>query len=1179
MKKIIFIIGLTWLGSFANAQNNINQYEYWFDSDFANRVTTDITPTHVFVLNTAVNATGLANGLHTFHIRFRDEDLNFSSVVSQFFQKVNQGSPSSNIIIGFEYWFDNNYAGKVSQTVTPQTLYQLNTAISGSQLAIGLHTFHVRFIDTDGNWSPTVSQFFQKVNPNPPGANVIAGFEYWFDGNYAEKVSQPVTPQTLYQLDTAFNANQLSIGLHTFHTRFVDSEGNWSPTVSQFFQKVNPNSGTNAIVGFEYWFDENYADRVTQTATPQTLYQLDTAIVANQLAFGLHTFHIRFKDAGGNWSSTSSQFFQKIGQGIGTPNVISAYRYWFDGNVSTTVNQTLNPPSNPLYLIDYLNLSQVDTGEHLIHLQFRDTLGNWSMVITDTIIQLGQPKLNFVTPDKGGNTGDVTVSISGVFFSPLIVRLEKQGETPIIVPDSLVSVFNGQEIKATFDLRNKTIGDWDLVVELVGDTVMVLEDGFEIDSGNVAQPWTNIIGFDFIRPNQWQNYSFIVGNHGNVDATGVPLWMVIPQNVEVQTVFPIYQPNDTLGIMFDTIVNYYLTDTLFSEVGSYKVIPLFVPKVAPSQTLTLDLKLRTPTSQQFSIQTWAGEPLYKTFLSQEAVNCYADIASEVFSVAFPQYSCLYSAIDFGWRPIFNQIFYHEQVTFGSLKKNLLPTLIDCVPGLTPGEAVSNLDNVFKIIDDYYPVVEGAQTGSDCALAFLPLLYNSKIKKNIITVASYDPNDKIGPSGGGSENYYNDLSPFTYIIHFENVDTATANAQSVLVLDTLDAAVFDFSNFQLGDLHIGDSILHIPPGRKTHQTLYNMVAAQNVMVRITANFNDTTGVASWLFESLDPQTLTPVANPFDGFLPPNEDAPEGEGAVHYSVKLLSNLPNNTLIKNKAHIYFDSNPPLVTEEWQNTLDNIKPHSQVDSLPAVVHNTLFDVNWNGIDTSSGIRYYNIYVSKNGGDYLPWLINVDTTSATFSGEVDSTYCFYSIATDSAGNVETDSLLPDACTTISCPVDYILTASPPDMDTVSASSTLTTLGAVTIASGYVVVFQAGTSITLAPGFFAQLGSDFTAYIEDCSSSSMARPGNSQNALKINIFSINDADLEYLANAVNGKVEIKENHAMGASFKVFDSRGNLVKTGKIEDNQLINLSDAPAGIYVIAIEVENQTIFKKVIKE
>ncbi len=75
------------------------------------------------------------------------------------------------------------------------------------------------------------------------------------------------------------------------------------------------------------------------------------------------------------------------------------------------------------------------------------------------------------------------------------------------------------------------------------------------------------------------------------------------------------------------------------------------------------------------------------------------------------------------------------------------------------------------------------------------------------------------------------------------------------------------------------------------------------------------------------------------------------------------------------------------------------------------------------------------------------------------------------------------------CPVDSVLTINPLNLETVSASNTLTTLGTVTIPGNATIEFRAGTSITLAADFATQIGADFSANIEDCSATAMV-PGN-----------------------------------------------------------------------------------------
>jgi hypothetical protein len=552
MKKIFLLIGAVIIGVLAIAQNNINQYEYWFDDDFAGRVITNTTPTPLLSLNTSVSAANLENGLHTFHIRFRDEQLNFSSVISQFFQKISLNSGIEKAIAGFEYWFDDDYAGKVYHMVSPQAIYQLETAINADQFANGLHTFHTRFIDTEGNWSPIVSQFFQKVSPDTPGEKAIAGFEYWFDDDYSGKVYQSISPQTVYQLETAINAGRLADGLHTFHMRFLDTSGNWSSITSQFFHKIRP--------------------------------------------------------------------------GTGTPNAISSYRYWFDNDLSTTVNQTLNSPSNPSYLFTKLNLSHIAPGEHRIHFQFSDDRGLWSSVVTDTFMQLGQPRLDLVTPEIGGNIGDVTVRIAGVFFSPLKVRLEKQGELPIEVPDSLTSIIKGQEVVTTFDLEGRNTGAWNLVVEIVGDTTMVLENAFIIEEGILADPWTELVGLSVIRPNAWQNFNLKVGNASNINLYGVPVWIGIPVGMEVDFRFDPLIIDESLG-EYVTMDNFEVLDSLDAEpIDSIRLYSFVVGLIPANSIIDVSFKIKSPTIGSDLIWTWATTPLYGSPFKPGWAACVWDLS-------------------------------------------------------------------------------------------------------------------------------------------------------------------------------------------------------------------------------------------------------------------------------------------------------------------------------------------------------------------------------------------------------------------------------------------------------------------------------------------------------------------------------------------------------------------------
>jgi hypothetical protein len=104
-------------------------------------------------------------------------------------------------------------------------------------------------------------------------------------------------------------------------------------------------------------------------------------------------------------------------------------------------------------------------------------------------------------------------------------------------------------------------------------------------------------------------------------------------------------------------------------------------------------------------------------------------------------------------------------------------------------------------------------------------------------------------------------------------------------------------------------------------------------------------------------------------------------------------------------------LATPRVFNTLDRTLPASQVLSLPAKSA-SWFTVFWTGQD-NAGLGYFDLFVSRDGGPYTNWLSATPATSATFLGQVGSTYAFYSVATDAVGHREAPPSQPDAWTRV----------------------------------------------------------------------------------------------------------------------------------------------------------------------
>jgi hypothetical protein len=153
------------------------------------------------------------------------------------------------------------------------------------------------------------------------------------------------------------------------------------------------------------------------------------------------------------------------------------------------------------------------------------------------------------------------------------------------------------------------------------------------------------------------------------------------------------------------------------------------------------------------------------------------------------------------------------------------------------------------------------------------------------VSSYDPNEKMAnPSGIGEEGR---IAPTTkeinYLINFQN--EGNFRTYRVRVEDEIDPS-FDINTLMIGDI--------------SHS--YRMVKIGNKLV--------------WYFDNIE---LTPKS----------QDEKRSKGYIQYTLKLKSNLPIGTQIKNTAFIYFDANPAIVTNTTKNTLKNAGGNAAVSDL----------------------------------------------------------------------------------------------------------------------------------------------------------------------------------------------------------------------------------------------------------
>lgn len=642
----------------------------------------------------------------------------------------------------------------------------------------------------------------------------------------------------------------------------------------------------------------------------------------------------------------------------------------------------------------------------------------------DTICkQVIMPGVARALPNRAGNTGDATIEIFGGGLDTSYVAKIMQGGTTVATAD--FTGFAGKSsIFVRFDLRNKPIGTYDFRIEKPGGPSYNVPGGFAIEAGIAADPWVSISGRNRILFNTWTTYTVNYGNRGNVDAKIVPVWLAFSNNPGLQVEF--LNVNvfdwDTLGGSPGAEGMFVDLDSLFGKQAPSRIYPLLFARIPAGTTHSMTIRVKTGST--LKINAWTEKPWFQSPINQNKLECVADALAE----APPELNLtdkvectkLFTAVIFDRE----DKYYNDDLLYGRIttRPDYFTTLIKCLRAATKICGVNSKEDREKISDwlmnilvnrhlngSYDPaIISGAvddRSGEQCAAEFKP---QNPSTSTLTAVNSLDPNEKTGPAGFGSENYHAGLHNFPYTIQFENQAGATAPAHTVVVTDTLDMAKFDLSSFGFGLVRIGDSLVQPEPGLREF-VLDQKLDQLGVTVRIHGKLDVQTGIVQWTFRSLDAVTLADIDDPDKGFLPPNVNAPEGEGSVSFFIGLKNAPQHAEKIRNDASIVFDANAPIMTNRHLVTFDLLPPQSAVAPLPATTLEEQIPLSWSGTDAGSGLQFFNIYVSKNGGPDTLWLARTTATSAIFNGKTGSSYRFYSIAVDNAGNAELAPTAPDA--------------------------------------------------------------------------------------------------------------------------------------------------------------------------
>lgn len=679
-----------------------------------------------------------------------------------------------------------------------------------------------------------------------------------------------------------------------------------------------------------------------------------------------------------------------------------------------------------------------------------------------------------ISPNRGGDIGEVTVQVFGelnMFKSGGEIRLTRAGQDAITAALTPISA-GGDMAQATLNLAGKARGVWDVLLQIDATTLIPLPEAFTVEAGRPADVWVDLLGRENIAAGRRSTFTLLVGNRGNVDAPGALIGIGgLPPNAQIDLGVDVWQPDGS-----DPFDSFMPTRVISGELSSTIVLT----RILPSTTIARQIAITVPDSADLELQVAAFAPNGMLRIGGASVSGMAtaaaltalnddryaesDVAalSEAFDAVkpyevadnwkgeFTNRACVGVTQDrnallhnialqpgsklAGWEiaggstgwygfghtmtllrsPSSGRV-YGLDTYIGGTK--VIPMEPDITGGYTYKYPASDIVHatLSSVMLDYTYRLGTLQTEFETLGQKCPSPTTKK-KSKVRVVTSRDPNAKAGLLGYGENNYVNPVGAFNYVVMFENMPTASAPAQEVIITDQLDVNAFDLTTFALGPISFNDQTVIPQPYSQSFDTEVDLRPAQELIVRITASLNSATGVVTWHFKAIDPATGDLPEDPFLGLLPPNVNAPEGEGQVLFSIAPKAGLATGTVIRNRAEIVFDVNEPIITNEWVNVIDIDAPVSQVQPMPATQQSDRVSVNWAGSDAGAGVERYAVFVSRDGGPFQLWLANTAQTSATFYAPANGRYAFYSIARDGAGNIEGDKQAAEATTEITIP-------------------------------------------------------------------------------------------------------------------------------------------------------------------
>ena len=653
---------------------------------------------------------------------------------------------------------------------------------------------------------------------------------------------------------------------------------------------------------------------------------------------------------------------------------------------------------------DCSDVEATSDGRHVVLVQNAGDAGDYELTV-DCLTPAcgpGDIEVTGAEPEELGTGGPTLVQVRGRHLDLSYDYALVRGATRI--EGTAVSIEeDGRAAFVDVDLTGAATGAWSIEVD-TPEGVLTAIDAVTLVAPVRGQVVPELVARGKYIPGREQTISVVLHNTGNVDAVATPVFLVgLPAGTTINPLFDLWggltDSTPAAVVPFDPA-------TMVADADGSLVLPLLLPRLAAGETVQYDFAVTSPASGDYDLSVSVAECILP-----EASSARASLGL-VTSAGWGDDACTDALVDALLGSLLS--FLPGGPCVGLIYSTVLSTLKNYATGpppASPTSFTSILADSLGLLSCVASLIPGGQVAGLLLDGVANLMTVSNILQNCLPsstppvpqrqVTSYDPNELVGPAGGGAQHARRSGGEHAFSVYFENLSTATAPAQEVRTQLFLDPAKYDLSTVEIGDVAIGDFRWSPTTDGSAVDERIDLPRPDALGLDITAEVDELTGEVEWFLQSIDPLTGALPQDPDMGFLPPNVDGTEGQGVVQLTVEP-KDLPNGTVIQSDADIYFDLNPVIPTNTWVTKLDDDAPAAGVGALPATTTDTTFPVTWTSSDPTSAVDSVDLYVATDGSALTFWKTVSPTGSTPYAGTVGHQYGFAAVATDLAGNQAT---------------------------------------------------------------------------------------------------------------------------------------------------------------------------------